>query len=179
MYSQYATGTSVYTFQPGDTLNSVANRFNVSLETICQANPGVNLNRLRAGQVICIPSVTPPLPTPYSNVPSECAGCPFYPRAQSLDTMNDPVVPSQQQGPPTGPPPDFIPQEPPSTFRVDPGAISRCVFRFSYLWLTNGQSFWAYLVFVGRTSVAGWRFQRGRWTYFGVDLREIRSFQCF
>ncbi|HEX3045481.1 MAG TPA: hypothetical protein VHY08_12050, partial [Bacillota bacterium] len=59
------------------------------------------------------------------------------------------------------------------------GAISRCVYRFSYIWLTNGQSFWAYLVFVGRSSVAGWRFVRGRWTYFGVDLREIRSFECF
>lgn len=179
MYSQCATGTFVYTFQPGDTLILVANRFNVSVEAICQANPGVNFNRIQAGQVICIPSVTPPVPTPYRNVPPESVGCPSCHWAQSLDTMAEPAVQPQQQGPPTGPPPDFIPQEPPSTFAVDPGAISRCVFRFSYLWLNNGQSFWAYLVFVGRSSVAGWRFQRGRWTYFGVDLREIRSFECF
>jgi hypothetical protein len=132
----------------------------------------------------------PPVPTPYSNVPSESAGCSFCPWAQSLDIMSDPVdlvdqvdqVDSlQQEGPPTGPPPDFIPQEQPSMFAVDPGAISFCVFSFTYLWLINGQQFWSYLVFVGRNSVAGWRYhnRRRRWTYFGVDLREIRSFQCF
>ena len=43
--------------------------------------------------------------------------------------------PPQQQGPPSGPPPNFTPKEPPSTFAVDPGAISRCLFRFSYIWL--------------------------------------------
>ena len=74
MYSQCVTGTSAYIVQPGDTLYSVAARFNVSIESIFQTNPGINPNYLQAGQVICIPSVAPPVPTPYNNVPQECPG---------------------------------------------------------------------------------------------------------
>jgi hypothetical protein len=89
----------------------------------------------------------------------------------------------QKQGPPTSPPPDFTPQLPHTqgsiVKAVDPGAIRPCVFRFSYIWLNNRQSFWAYLVFVGRTSAAGWRYQGRRWVYFGIDLRQIRSFTCY
>jgi hypothetical protein len=33
-------------------------------------------------------------------------------------------------------------------------------------------------VFVGRNSVAGWRWNGFRWVYFGVDLRRIDSFVC-
>ena len=114
----------------------------------------------------------------------ERAGCSFCPWAQSFNTMANPVNPVdslQQQGPPSGPPPDFIPTEQPTPFAVDPGAISFCLFNFTYLWLINGEQFWAYLVFVGRNSVAGWRYhsRRRRWSYFGMHLREIRSFQCF
>lgn len=86
--------------------------------------------------------------------------------------------------PPKNPPPNFTPQQAPmmngaTVKAVDPGAIRPCTNRFSYIWLTNGQSFWAYLVFVGRTSAAGWRFRRNRWVYFGVDLKDIRSFMCY
>lgn len=89
----------------------------------------------------------------------------------------------QQQGPPKTPPPSFTPQlseaAEPSLLAVDPGAIAPCVNRFSYIWLKNGQSFWAYLIYVGRTSASGWRYQRGRWVYFGVDLKEIKNFICY
>ena len=91
--------------------------------------------------------------------------CPFSPWAQSIDTMADPVDQVdllQQQGPPTGPPPDFIPMEQPSTFAVDPGAISFCTFSFTYIWLINGQSFWAYLA-----SLSGETLLRG-----GVSITE-------
>lgn len=89
-----------------------------------------------------------------------------------------------QDRPPAGPPPTYIPQKPrpqaqgPGVLAVDPGAIRPCVFRYVYLWLTNGRQFWAYLVFVGRTSVAGWRWNGFRWVYFGLDLRRIESFVC-
>jgi len=83
-------------------------------------------------------------------------------------------------GPPSGPPPSFTPQQPQAQlFAVDPGAIRPCTFRFVFIWLTNGQSFWAWLVFVGPRSVAGWRWTGFRWVYFGVDLRNIASFVCF
>ncbi|MBI6874558.1 hypothetical protein [Clostridium aciditolerans] len=89
----------------------------------------------------------------------------------------------QQQGPPTTPPPSFTPQlsavPETSLMAVDPGAIAPCVYRFSYIWLKNGQSFWAYLVYVGRTSASGWRYIGGRWVYFGVDLKEIKNFICY
>ncbi len=86
-------------------------------------------------------------------------------------------------GPPSGPPPSFIPsqaaaQQGATVFAINPGAIRPCVFRFVYLWLDNGQQFWAWLVFVGSRSVAGWRWLGFRWVYFGVDLERIQSFVC-
>ncbi|KML42148.1 MULTISPECIES: hypothetical protein [Bacillaceae] len=88
--------------------------------------------------------------------------------------------PGGQEGPPSAPPPNFTPQmQQVSTFAVDPGAIRGCLFRNTYVWLQNGNSFWFYPTFVGRTSVAGWRWRNWRWTYYGTDLRRIRSFQCF
>lgn len=91
----------------------------------------------------------------------------------------------QKQGPPKTPPPDITPQlsdAPDVDLKaVDPGAIKPCVFRFSYIWLENGKSFWAYLVYVGRDSASGWRWnpRRRRWVYFGVDLKDIKSFICY
>jgi hypothetical protein len=93
-----------------------------------------------------------------------------------------------QAGPPSGPPPSFVPQQAAAqtlagdgvgVFAVDPGAIRPCRFRFVYLWLRGGRQFWAWLVFVGRDSVAGWRWTGFNWVYFGVDLRRIVSFICF
>ncbi|WP_409272610.1 hypothetical protein V1499_22065 [Neobacillus sp. SCS-31] len=84
-------------------------------------------------------------------------------------------------GPPTGPPPFATPQEAfgATPLAVDPGAIRFCSHRFTYIWLNNGSSFWFYPVFIGRTSIAGWRYRRNRWVFYGTDLRRIRSFRCF
>ena len=88
-------------------------------------------------------------------------------------------VGGQAGGPPTSPPPAYVPQEQATAFAVDPGGIRRCMFRFTYIWLIDGRSFWFYPVFLGRNSVAGWRWSRRRgWVYYGMDLRQIRSFQC-
>jgi hypothetical protein len=65
------------------------------------------------------------------------------------------------------------------TKAIDPGSIRRCRNRFVYLELDNGREFWAWLNFVGRRSVSGWRWTGFRWVYFGVDLRRIDSFYCF
>jgi hypothetical protein len=64
-------------------------------------------------------------------------------------------------------------------YAVDPGAIRRCLYRYVYIWLENGRSFWAWLTFVGRTSVAGWRWNGYRWVYFGIDLSDIEAFVCY
>lgn len=87
-------------------------------------------------------------------------------------------------GPPSGPPPSFVPsvataQQTIGPYAVDPGAIRPCLFRFVYIWLVTGQQFWAWLVFVGRESAAGWRWTGFRWVYFGIDLSQISAFVCY
>ncbi|HEX2954997.1 MAG TPA: LysM domain-containing protein, partial [Bacillota bacterium] len=53
-------GGFFYTVVPGDTLFSIATRFNTTVNAILQANPGLDPNRLFAGQRICIPTSRPP-----------------------------------------------------------------------------------------------------------------------
>lgn len=89
---------------------------------------------------------------------------------------------------PPGPPPSSIPTQPqqfhaaggpggPQTF-VEQGAIRPCLHRFVYIWPRRGHGFWAWLTFVGRRSVSGFRWNGRRWIFFGMDLRDIRSFVC-
>lgn len=93
-----------------------------------------------------------------------------------------PLGPSPSQGPPP-PPPTFTPQMQQqatvSPTAVDPGAISGCRGRYTYMWLRNGDNFWFYPTFVGRNSVSGYRWNGFFWMYAGVDLRQITSFTCF
>lgn len=49
------SGSSEYTIRAGDTYFSLARRFNVSVQAIMDANPGVNPDALQIGQIICIP----------------------------------------------------------------------------------------------------------------------------
>jgi hypothetical protein len=79
---------------------------------------------------------------------------------------------------PPGRPPSYIPERSPELRAVDPGAIRRCRGRFTYIWLENGQEFWAYITYVGRRSVSGYRWLGYRWVYFGTDLKNIESFIC-
>jgi hypothetical protein len=83
-----------------------------------------------------------------------------------------------QSGPPSSPPPSFVPTAQVGAFAVDPGSIRRCMFRYTYVWLRNRQQFWFYPIFVGRQSIAGWRWNGFMWLYFGVSLRQIESFTC-
>lgn len=90
-----------------------------------------------------------------------------------------PPGPGQQVGPPTAPPPAFTPQQQQvGVFAVDPGAIRGCLYRYTYVWLTNRQQFWFYPTFIGRRSISGYRWNGWMWVYFGTDLRRIESFQC-
>ncbi|WP_438434047.1 transporter [Gorillibacterium sp. sgz500922] len=83
-----------------------------------------------------------------------------------------------QQGP-TSPPPATIPQQPAAAaFAVDPGAISRCLFRYTYIWTRGGFNFWFFPTFVGRTSVSGFRWTGRTWVFSGLSLNSIVSFTC-
>ncbi len=53
-------GTTPYIIRSGDTFYSIAQRFNISVAALIAANPGVDPNRLRIGQIICVPAPTPP-----------------------------------------------------------------------------------------------------------------------
>lgn len=62
---------TTYTVRPGDTLNAIAARFNVSVFELAQANGIVNVNRIFPGQQLTIPgtpsagpSTAQPQPTP-------------------------------------------------------------------------------------------------------------------
>ncbi|MBZ9607514.1 hypothetical protein G9F73_006750 [Clostridium estertheticum] len=89
------------------------------------------------------------------------------------------------QGGPSSAPPNFTPSQPQSQqfgatpLAIDPGAIRPCLYRFVYIWPRRERGFWAWLTFVGPRSISGFRWNRNRWRFFGMDLRNINSFQCF
>lgn len=110
-------------------------------------------------------------------------GSPFGPPGTPpFGTPGGGMGPSGPQ--PMGPPPSFTPSKAQTqggfgVQAVDPGAIRRCLYKFTYVWLDNGRSFWIFPVFVGRRSLAGYRWNGRRWVYFGIDLRRIDSFVCY
>jgi len=91
-----------------------------------------------------------------------------------------------QMTPPTAPPPSFTPQL--SSFqgtaefssRSGGRGIGRCFFRNTFIWLTNGNSFWFYPVFALGNSIFGfrWRGNRG-WVYDVLNRQRIAFFQCY
>ncbi|MDF2700346.1 MAG: hypothetical protein K0Q49_1904 [Haloplasmataceae bacterium] len=74
-------------------------------------------------------------------------------------------------------PPSFTPPIP--AWQVGPQGIRRCINRNTYIWLTSGNSFWFFPTFVSRQSLVGFRWSRIGWTRSFIELRRIRSYQCF
>lgn len=107
--------------------------------------------------------------------------------------INPNMPPGQSQGPnqgsgPPGPPPSQIPSKQsaqksagggPQLKFVSPGTLRPCLFRYVFIWQTNGRSYWAYLTILTPKSIAGWRWSGFRWQWFGLDLRFIESFVCY
>ncbi|MEW6183029.1 MAG: glycosyl hydrolase family 18 protein [Bacillota bacterium] len=58
------SGGTTYMIQPGDTYSKIALSFNVSVESLIAANPGVDPNNLQVGQTIVIPAPSTPSPPP-------------------------------------------------------------------------------------------------------------------
>ena len=53
-------GTTPNIVKAGDTFFTIARSFNISLDSLIAANPGVDPNRLFIGQTICVPTGTQP-----------------------------------------------------------------------------------------------------------------------
>ena len=92
----------------------------------------------------------------------------------------------QQNKLPPGPPPISAPAKQKSNLKsgpqlkaVDPSSLRPCTFKYVYIWPKRGNPFWAWIINVGRRSVSGYRWYRGRWAYFGMDLKQIESFICY
>jgi len=79
--------------------------------------------------------------------------------------------------PPLFPPPIFIPTFP--VFIVNPSSISNCLFRNTYVWLTNGNQFWFFPTDVGFATVTGFWWTGSVWLIIVLSLNEIQSFSCF
>lgn len=62
---------------------------------------------------------------------------------------------------------------------VRPRELRRCLNRFTYIWLFNGNNFWFFPTFVGNQFVEGFRWRRNRWEYDRINLRRIFHFRCF
>lgn len=58
----FCPGGTIYVVRHGDTCHSIVKRYNISIGRLAAANPGINLDKLYAGQRICIP--VPPHPYP-------------------------------------------------------------------------------------------------------------------
>jgi hypothetical protein len=81
-------------------------------------------------------------------------------------------------GVPMGPPPGISPPIP--AWQVGPSGIRNCLYKNTYIWLRNGNSFWFFPTFVGSQVIIGLRWSRRRgWIHHVVNRNDIRSFQCF
>lgn len=93
---------------------------------------------------------------------------------------------------PRSAPPNFIPEGPGAGAQrgaepfgargnvgVRPHELRRCLNRFTFIWLFNGNSFWFFPTFVGRDVVQGFRWRRNRWEFDVIRLRRILFFRCF
>lgn len=86
-------GGFLYNIRPGDTYFSLARRFNITLQALSSANPGVDPARLQIGQPICIPApAPPPFPCPRGFLYTLMQGDTFFSLARRYGTTVDAII---------------------------------------------------------------------------------------
>ena len=121
--------------------------------------------------------------------------------------INDREMGAQQMRQPMGPPPGFTPTLPEedieeqrgmfggqpgfgpgrrpnqrgdnSDRRRRQGNIRRCLQRFTFIWLVNGNSFWFFPIIISGQQIIGFRWRRGVWVYDRINIRRILYHQCY
>ncbi|MDU6266748.1 MAG: hypothetical protein E6600_19910 [Anaerocolumna aminovalerica] len=105
-------------------------------------------------------------------------GGPGFPPGGPGPTPGGPGLPGREQfAPPRSAPPEFTPLTPRTPVNIR--QIGRCLFRFTFIWLRNGNSFWFYPVFLTGNILIGFRWGRRGWEYTILNTRRIIFFQCF
>jgi hypothetical protein len=138
--------------------------------------------------------------SPRDGFPGAPSGLPNTPPPDDFfdDDQFDRLPPGFRPRPPQGPPPNIpggIPTPPsfggqqqfrydqpgfPRQFwQIDPRGIRRCLYRYTYVWLRNGASFWFFPVFVSDQTVIGFRWRQRNWEYFSLNFRRVSYFRCF
>lgn len=121
----------------------------------------------------CIRNPYPTAPQfycPYSIYQFPCPYCGYRQKVEEY--------PAHFHKRPANPPPSYVPNLPATAGPIEPGTLSSCAFKYTYLWLKNGESFWVYITSAGKKSVSGWRYIKGRWKQFGTRLAQIKNFTC-
>jgi len=66
-YPSYPEG-NYYTIKAGDSFYTIADRFNIAVADLQEANPYVDADNLKVGELICIPLATPPVKCPQGSI---------------------------------------------------------------------------------------------------------------
>ena len=107
---------------------------------------------------------------------------PVFPKEMPIRTIIPYVLAVQTElGPqtkPDAPPPPDIPLKPISAQRVSGDAMKPCFNRPTYVWMTDGGSFWFYPTYIRSDTLAGWRFTDRGWAYTGLDTGSVDQFTC-
>ena len=113
------------------------------------------------------------LPGPHNPDNSEQPnGRPHYP-------INLEQVQYTTHGPaPENPPPLKIPGRQSVKPTVDPGALRGCLYRDTYILLSNRTSCWFHPTYIDYITASGYKWNGSAWIPWGTDLERIVSFQC-
>lgn len=62
---------------------------------------------------------------------------------------------------------------------IAPSSLNHCLFKFTYIWLDNGLSFWSKPVAITNESVFAWVWNGVSWNYINIYLYLINTFLCY